>query len=451
MLRGALLALALAAFTACGGGGGGAGSGATAAVVPAPVPTASPSLRATVAPASTSTPGATASPAATPTPALTATPTPQPTAKPTPSPTATATPTPTPSPTPTPTPTPLAFPDPNGVYALNGLTTVPAGVLSDPDVSGVAIFLDWQHTEPAEGGYSWSNLDAAVNGAAAAGKKVALIPTFGHATPSWVYADGAAAFAFVDPNRTDPTFCQSLTIPVPWDAVYLAKLQAYITALAARYANNAALTRVSIGGENKTTGEVALPKSVGGNTISNGTVSCTASTDIANWQAVGYTRTRAEAAFATIAAMWAAAFPRQYVDVHIYANSMPPIDQNGAVIPGADGDPQLPADIVNAGIATYGRHFGLQNDGLQANYAWSFLGTYASQIVTGDQMLWYITGDPKCLDNGGITPCDPATVLTQSVNSALAQGALWVELYQVDVLNPALATAIHQAHLALPR
>ena len=233
--------------------------------------------------------------------------------------------------------------------------------------------------------------------------------------------------------------------------MYLAKLQSFITALAARYASNAAISRVNTGGENRTTGEVALPISVGGNTLSNGTISCTASPDVANWQAAGYTRTRAETAFATIASMWAAAFPHQYVDVHIYPNSMPPIDQYGAVIPGATGDPQFPGDIVNASIATFGRHFGLQNCGLAANSAWSFIGSYASQIATGFQMLWYITGDTSCRDNGGVSPCDPATVLTQSVNGALAQHAQWIELFQVDVLNPALAAEIHQAHLALPQ
>jgi hypothetical protein len=65
-------------------------------------------------------------------------------------------------------------------------------------------------------------------------------------------------------------------------------------------------------------------------------------------------------------------------------------------------------------------------------------------MVAG-QMLWYVTDDPTCRMNGKITPCNPLQVLRQAVTIGAHYEMLYQEIYQQDILNPALAGAISDA------
>jgi hypothetical protein len=51
-----------------------------------------------------------------------------------------------------------------------------------------------------------------------------------------------------------------------------------------------------------------------------------------------------------------------------------------------------------------------------------------------------ITGDRSCRDNGGVTPCDPLTVLQAMLGKAAA-APFW-EIYMPDLDNPAFAGAL---------
>jgi hypothetical protein len=68
-------------------------------------------------------------------------------------------------------------------------------------------------------------------------------------------------------------------------------------------------------------------------------------------------------------------------------------------------------------------------------------------------MVYYITGDETYRANKYVPDDDVAGILERSCNSALAYGIRFLEVYEVDLANPAMAAvlaAAHQAFLAQP-
>jgi len=61
------------------------------------------------------------------------------------------------------------------------------------------------------------------------------------------------------------------------------------------------------------------------------------------------------------------------------------------------------------------------------------------------QMLWFVTKDPTCRMQGGVTPCDAATMLRKAVRTGDAYDMPLLEIYHADILNPALKSVIDEA------
>lgn len=113
-------------------------------------------------------------------------------------------------------------------------------VLSNPSIVGALYQLYWSEIEPAEGRYEWAALDANIARWAAAGKKVALRimwsssgywpdPAAKTPTPAWVWSAGAR-FALHAASGTE--------VPLFWDPIYLRSANAFLDAVARRYADN---------------------------------------------------------------------------------------------------------------------------------------------------------------------------------------------------------------------
>jgi PKD repeat protein len=331
-----------------------------------------------------------------------------------------------------------------GVYVL-GIPNASASqsLLTNPYVDGLAVRAMWNFIEPTPGAYNWSYLDSVINAAAAAGKKVSLSITAGINTPSWVYSAGAQAFSFVDSSSSSPQ-----TIPIPWDPVFLAQWKGMIQQLGARYACNAALTHVKITGINYNTAETFLPHSQGVS-VTQGTSQWTTTNDVANWQAAGYTRTKLENAWQTVADAWSQAFPNQQISSMLVVAGFPPIDNNGNVFACPQGgDTQVVTDLINRGMARYGTQFIAQNNGLSDTWIMPQVTGAADQVTTGHQMLWWVTGDSTYAMNNG-TAIDPATAFQNAVNSAVAAHARFLEVYSQDVGNAVLQGVLANAHAAL--
>ncbi len=312
----------------------------------------------------------------------------QSTPTPTSAPTATPAPIPTPTPThtPTPTPTPVPLGSINGLYYLGipNSTVFDSAVLANPNVDGLAYRGGWATFEPTEGVYDWSQIDGVIATANATGKKVSISITAGYQTPAWVYADGAASFSFVWDEPGGPGYCTVQAIPLPWDAVFLAKWQTFITVLGARYNSNPTVAHVKLTGINGKTAEDSLPHTINEN-INSG--QCTGYNDVANWGKAGYTRVKVLNAWEQIAGYWKAALPNREIASILLPCGFPPIDDNGNVISGDTCDSTLMTEMNSYGLnSPLGRGVWIaQNNGLNPTWIDPTVVADASYVDTGYQ------------------------------------------------------------------
>jgi hypothetical protein len=314
---------------------------------------------------------------------------------------------------------------PTGVYSLTSPgKPVNAAILTNPLVSGVSIRWQWQNVEPIEGEYNWSYFDREITQAASAGKQVLLrVVSGGQNTPLWVLDAGVETFSSVDPQSG-----QTITVPVWWDPIFLAKKKKLIAAMGMHYATNAAVVLVSTSCANTTSDDWALPSS---------------KTDVQNLLAIGYTPQKLIQACTEIIDASRAAFPLQFSLMAI--NRAPK---------GLDPDVDYVAEhVVDYAMAHYPGEFIAQKNSLSARtwdpwtasklHGWQVL--YDNRPMVAGQMLWSVTDDPTCRMNGNITPCNPGTVLRQAVTIGAHYEMLYQEIYQKDILNPDLAGVIGEA------
>ncbi len=330
-----------------------------------------------------------------------------------------------------------------GIFAINavhlqtyhGVSSyqVDSSMLTNPLVDGISIRMFWSDVEPNEGVFVWSTLDSLITQAANAGKVVSIRIMPGYSTPTWVYAAGAQRFNFIwDQSGWGPSFCSTVSIPVPWDPVFLAKWSALVQAFGAHYSSNPAVVAVKITGVSTESEESNLPLYVN-RPLTNGQTGCTSNNDVANWLAIGYTRTRAVNAWEQIAQMFQQAFPGMLMMDSMQPGGFPPIDNNGNLITGFNGaDTIASQSIVNYAVSTFGTQYALQNDALTSTWNWSYQAGFASQIETGYQTLAAL-----------------GSSLSPALINVVNLGADYVELYEGDINNPALQTTLTSAHNAL--
>jgi hypothetical protein len=327
---------------------------------------------------------------------------------------------------------------PRGVFCLlpsgQGAGRDPA-VYRSADVDGVTVRQNWADLEPIEGVYDWRFLDSVIARAGAAGKAVFLrIGTgggdiaLGGNCPSWVM--DAVAAEPLPPSQKFYSFRADgrlVTIAVFWDAVWLAKKTAMITALGARYSSNPVVKVVTASFANANSEDWAVPHTA---------VETTA------WFAAGYTSAKMLDAGQQIIDATMTAFPNQYVALAVAGNG-----------PTLDPDPDYVArNAVQNARATWPSRLIVQKNSLAtftpsapgAGTSWELLSNSRPDI--GGQMVYWCYGDSQYRVNNGV-PIDPSTALTNSVDKGLAYGMKYIEIYRKDVIN--LLSATHYAHTQL--
>jgi hypothetical protein len=328
-------------------------------------------------------------------------------------------------------------PGDSGVFALIGDSlSVQAGTLQNPNVDGVSLRQTWAEVEPSDGVYNFSYLDAQIQAAQAAGKLVAISISAGEGTPSWLFNEGSHAFTTVDPAAG----CQPVEIPTPWDPIFLSKWSTFISALGAHYAATP-IGRVQVTGINMRSAEITLPANTGG--VVSG---CTTDNDVQNWQNAGYTGALVKNAWLEIVGDFATAFPNSKIVPSILPTSFPPIDDAGHLDPAWAN---LQTQLVQSAAAQYPNQLGLQNNALSDFFIMPFVTSFSNSMNTGHQLLWFATNDASCRLDQGVKPCNAHTDLLNAVNSGLQGGADYLEIYQTDILNSALADIILLAHQQL--
>ncbi len=138
----------------------------------------------------------------------------------------------------------------SNVITNYGSKLEPSDTLEDfPGLSVIYLRLPWAFLEPEEGRYDWTLLDTPAQRWGDRGKQIALRIScceswMRYATPQWVEKAGAKGYNFTPgQEKADGPYWE----PDYNDPVFLAKLDAFLKALAARYDGNPAVAFVDVG------------------------------------------------------------------------------------------------------------------------------------------------------------------------------------------------------------
>ena len=308
------------------------------------------------------------------------------------------------------------------VAAPPGGSHIPDKVLQHPDISGVTLRWTWANVEASQGQYDFSYFETQLARIPPTKWVLLRVVSGGVNTPGWAFA-GVRTFSFVNTDQYQPTAGETLTIPIFWSATFLARKKALIAEMGSRFANHPAVRVVSSSCANAVTDDWRVPNT---------------SDDIENWKAVGYTSSKLINGCKAIITTTMNAFPNQKV--------LMAVGRNGKL----DPDPDYVArTVVDWALNTYPGRFLVQKNSLSATTpdpskttklgAWQILHDRRPNVA--GQMLWFVTGDSACRMNGQVTPCDPLETLARAIEIGKRYGMQYQEVYQKDLLNPALDAA----------
>lgn len=310
-------------------------------------------------------------------------------------------------------PTPPA-PAVRGLFALSDQTRPLAEtVYRHPDVAGVSLRASWDDLQPSPKEFR-GVFDAESARARRAGKHVMLSVDPGVHTPAWVYEVGAQPFTFQDDNPYRREQGKPAQIPIPWDPVFLQKWCACIQALGQRYDSDDTVVLVHMVGPTKHGGEMHLPRTAA---------------DKENWAKVGYTRDKLLGAWKRIIDAYRAAFPKQALALDV---ALPLYD---------DGTAEA---ILTYASAQLGSRLHVQHNALAAKTVASFkphrwVGSYRGKATVGFQLLCPVTPRGKFNDEGRRF----GGSLEEALRIGREAGAVYYEIYPMDLTNQALAPVFH--------
>jgi hypothetical protein len=334
------------------------------------------------------------------------------------------------------------LPSAAGVYVLAKKDVpVPIETLANQNVDGVALRYSWSVLEPSDGVYDWSSVDQDVESAHKYGKKVSLSVAAGIWTPAWVFDEGTESLSITWNKSWGPPPCSIQRVPVPWNNTYLSKWTAFIAAFGKRYAQNPTVASIKMTGLNTASEETNLPRTINYQKMHGFVSSCVKaeSEDInSQWPQHGYSSQKVLDSWRVMLAAWMKAFPNQWLVLMITPDGFPtfgPEDNTSAI--------KMASSLVDESSHTLQDRFIVQSDSLSAKWNW----TPASPgLLLGYQMLWNVTGDSNCRMNHLEKPCDPLQVLQTSLDRGIAAKAIFIEVYLVDVLNPAMQGILAKSH-----
>jgi hypothetical protein len=356
----------------------------------------------------------------------------------------------------------------SGSYAMK--TT--EATLNNPEITGTLISITWQKIQPCkkgtkgtsceEGDYDWSQIDKELKLAKAAGKQVTLnIQAGGAQTPDWVRnIKGVQLISFLDTNKFRKSSCDTFSMPVYWDPVFLEKKRALIAELGKRYGSNPDIRGVMIQSVQTFANDWYLPRMQSTREVCPGNPD---ENQIAKWIEIGYSTEKMYGAGKETIDAWATAFPKKALNYPIHRT-----DEQ------LDSTPsELTEKIVDYGYGAYPDRFFVQVNTLKTSTPFatdkkitqagpddSADDYYILQILTrhpnhiGFQMAAAATNGPLskdeggdgCRQNNGENPCDPKTVLQNSVEIALSYKPAYIEFWQEDAENPELQDVLKYAN-----
>jgi hypothetical protein len=267
--------------------------------------------------------------------------------------------------------------------------------------NGLMFRTAWSEMEKADGDYNWSKVDAMLAAAQAAHKPMGLGVAAGFRSPPWLEDAGAQMITESLIRSFAPT--RIMSMPLPWDPVYLNKWGAFLNMLGQRYDQNPNLAYVTVAGMG-----VAFEPFM-----------AKAPEDVEKFRSLGGLEKWTEGS-EKIIDLYAQAFPHTPV---IFAMNRP--------IASPDADDAL-ATVVDYGLQKYPGHFGVMYHGLDAtasefDYFSRTIKENAGTTTVGYQVVWSTTGVNARWLKGS---------LEEVLESGVRMKAHFIEVYGSDCDDP---------------
>jgi len=294
--------------------------------------------------------------------------------------------------------------------------------LNNSSISGVALQIHWSDIEPVQGQMDWSRLDQLFAAAESSNKWVHLLIFPGFFSPAWAL-EGVKTELF--PIQYGPGRGTVLTLPMPWNAVYLDRWFAFLKQLSDRYGKSPAFTLIGAAGPTSVSVEMTLPGKP---------------EDLEKWVNDSYTPSKYLGAWQKAFQVYAADFPNQYVSLSLGLGL--PITEQGqkAVRERA----RIRQANVDQAMGILGRRFVMQMSDVHAGLGHlghdseredQYVIDYTGRVITGFQMKCSAERGSEVMGSGG----DPTTALKKSIDYAMVpnnsgQHVNYLEIYEPDVL-----------------
>jgi len=205
-------------------------------------------------------------------------------------------------------------------------------IRANHQLTGVCLHIPWNQVEKEPGKPDLSTVDNFVSVLRDIGMKYQLCLKPGASTPAFVYAEGAQSFESRVMNPHRPNFGEAISVPVPWDSSYQRNFSRAITELAQRYASDPLCVSVVLTCANALSAEMHLPKT---------------REDLAKWKALGNYEEKLLDVYKKYTDVWAKAFPRQEISLHL-----------SKVL---DLPPEFCERVIDYGLGKYPDRFSIQN------------------------------------------------------------------------------------------
>ena len=289
--------------------------------------------------------------------------------------------------------------------------------LNNPFIGGVALQIHWSDIEPTEGKPDWSKLDQLFAAAESSKKWVQLLIFPGFFSPTWAL-EGVKTEQFA--IQYGPGTGTLLSLPMPWDRVYLNRWIAFLKLLGDRYGKSPAFRMIGAVGPTSVSAEMSLPE---------------LPKNLKIWQDDSYTPAKYIEAYQKVFQAYAADFPNQLISLSLGIGLN--IDDQGRRAPGEGM--RTRQTIIDQAMRLLGRRFVLQNSDLSAgpvqHPATTFVINYSGRIITGLQLR------TSCERNSGDMGAagDPPLALRRSIDKGMepnnsGQHVDYLEIYEPDVL-----------------
>jgi hypothetical protein len=284
-----------------------------------------------------------------------------------------------------------------------------AGHFNNSAADGLMFRTAWGEMEKTDGDYNWSKVDAMLSAAQAAHKPMGLGVAAGFRSPPWL-ADAGAQMMTGSLVRSFAA-TRTMTMPLPWDPVYLKKWGAFLSMLGQRYDQNPNLAYVTMAGMG----------------IAFEPFMAKAPQDVEKFRSLGGLPSWTEGS-ERIIDLYAQAFPQT---PFIFAMNRP--------IASPDADDAL-ATVVTYGLEKYPGRFGVMYHGLDAtaselDYFSRTIKENAGKTTVGYQVVWSTTGINARWLKGN---------LEDVLESGVRMKAHFIEVYGSDCDDPQYSSLLQR-------